>query len=149
MTREDFLELVEMIRPYIRERSKRARQDIIILEKRLAMTLHYLKDQGSVVITANVFGCSISSTRNAVKEVYGIISKNIASCIIKYPSSKAEVEKANREFLQKFGFPRVLGCIDGTYIPISEPHENPHDYFSDKMKYTINVQAIGDCNGGC
>ena len=111
------------------------------------MTLHYLRDQGSIIMTANVFGCSISSTCNAVKEVCRILSKNIASCMIKYPSSKAEVKKANREFLQKFGFPRVLGCIDGTHIPISEPHENPHDYFLYKMKYTINVQAICDCNG--
>ena len=111
------------------------------------MTLHYLKNHGSIAITSNVFGYSISSTCNTVKEVYRIISKNIASCMIKYPTSKAEVQKANREFLQKFGFPRVLGCIDGTHIPISEPHENPHDYFSYKMKYTINVQATGDCNG--
>ena len=57
------------------------------------------------------------------------------------------VEKANREFLQKFGFQRVLGCIDETHIPISEPHENHYDYFSYKMKYPINVQAICDCNG--
>ena len=49
--------------------------------------------------------------------------------------------------MQKFGFHRVLGCIDGTHIPISEPHENPHDYFSHNMKYTINVQTTGDCNG--
>ena len=144
---EDILELVEMIRPYARERSKRARQDIIALEKRVAMTLHYLKDQGSIVMTANVFAYSISSTCNAVKEVCRILSKNVAPRMIKYPSSKAQVEKANREFLQKFGFPRVLGCIDGTHIPISQPHENPHDYFSYKMKYTINVQAICDCNG--
>ena len=143
MTREDFLELVEMIRPYTRERSKRARQDIITLEKKVAMTLHYLKDQGSIVITANVFGCSISSTCNAVKEVCRILSKKIVSCMIKYPSSKAEVEKANRKFLQKCGFPMVLGI----HIPISEPHENPHDYFSYKIKYTINAQATGDCNG--
>lgn len=32
--REDFLELVEMIRLYARESSKRARQDIITLEKK-------------------------------------------------------------------------------------------------------------------
>ena len=145
--REDFLELVEMIRPYPSERSKRARQDVITLEKGVAMTLHYLKDQGSIVMTANVFGCSISSTCNAVKEVCCILSKNVAPRMIKYPSSKAEVEKANREFLQKFGFPRVLGCIDGTHIPISEPRENLHDYFSYKMKYIIKVQAICDFNG--
>ena len=147
MTHEDFLELVEMIRPYTRQRSKRARQDIVTLEKSVAMTLHYVKDQGSIVVTPNVFGYSISSTCNAVKEVCRILSKNIASCMIKYPSSKAEVKKANREFLQKFGFPRVLGCIDGTHIPISEPHENPYDYFSYKMKYTINFKALGDSNG--
>ena len=67
--------------------------------------------------------------------------------MIKYPSSKAKVEKANREFLQKFGFPMVLGYIDGTHIHISEPHKNHYDYFSYKMKFTINVQAISDCNG--
>ena len=147
MTREDFLELVEMIRPYTRERSKRAWQDIITLENRVAMTLHYLKDQGSIVINANVFGYSISCTCNNVEEVCRILSKNIASCLIKNSSSKAEVKKANRDFLQKFGSLRVLGCINGTHIPISEPHENPHDNFSYKMKYTINVQAVGDCNG--
>ena len=75
---EDFLELVEMIRPYARERLKRARKDIIILEKKVAMTLSYLKYQGSVVRAANVFGYSISSACNAVKEVYLILSENIA-----------------------------------------------------------------------
>ena len=99
--REDSLELVEMMRLYARERSKRARQDIITLEKRVAMTLHYLKDQGSIIMTVNVFVCSISSTCSAVNEVCRILSKNIAPCMIKYLSSKAKVEKTNREFLQK------------------------------------------------
>ena len=67
--------------------------------------------------------------------------------MIKDPSSKAKVKKTNREFLQKIGFPRVLGSIDGTHIHISQPHENHYDYFSYKMKFTINVQAISDCNG--
>ena len=135
-----------MIRPYARERQKRARQDIITPEKRVVMTLHYLKDHRSIVMTINVFGCSISSTCYAEKELCLILSKNIAPCLIKYSSSKVEVEKANREFLQKFGFPGVLGCVDGTRIPTFELHENPRDYFSYKMKYIINVQGICDCN---
>lgn len=32
---------------------------------------------------------------------------------------------------------------DGTHIPIVQPSKNPHDYFSYKLKYTLNVQ------GGC
>ena len=59
----------------------------------------------------------------------------------KYPLSKAEVEKGNQEFLQKFQFPRVLACMDEMRIPISEPHENPHDGFSYKIKYTIKMES--------
>ena len=44
----------------------------------------------------------------------------------------------------KYGFPHAFRCMDGTYIPITQPSENPHDYFSYKMKYTLNVQAV--CN---
>ena len=47
----------------------------------------------------------------------------------------------------KYGFPQVLGCVDGTHIAITQPTENPHDYFSYKQKYTLNVQAICDWRG--
>ena len=82
------------------------------LGKKVAMTLNNLEDQESKVMTVNIFSCSISSTCNAVKEVCHTLSKNIAPCLIRYPSNKAEVEKANREFLQKFGFSRVLRRVD-------------------------------------
>ena len=52
--------------------------------------------------------------------------------------------KASSQFLEKFGFPQVIGCVDGTHIPIKQPTENSHDYFSYKMTYSINCQAI--CN---
>lgn len=47
----------------------------------------------------------------------------------------------------KFGFPQAFACIDGTHIPIKQPTENAHDFFSYKMKYTINVQGVCDCRG--
>ena len=40
--------------------------------------------------------------------------------------------------------PNVIGCsMSSTHIPVSEQDENRHK----KMKYTINVQTICDCNG--
>ena len=50
-------------------------------------------------------------------------------------------------FLQKFGFPQVIGVIDGTHIPIQQPVANKHDYFCYKQFYSINCQAICDANG--
>ena len=76
-----------------------------------------------------------------------ILSENIGSKIVKFPVSKHEVAEATGHFLQKFGFPQVIGCIDGTHIPIKQPSENSHDYFPYKMCYTITCQAICDAYG--
>ena len=38
-------------------------------------------------------------------------------------------------------------CIDGIHIPIKQPSENSHDYFSYKVCYKINCQAICDAFG--
>ena len=47
----------------------------------------------------------------------------------------------------KYDFPQAFGCVDGTHIPIAQPSENPHDYFSYKLKYTLNVQGVCDWKG--
>ena len=47
----------------------------------------------------------------------------------------------------KYGFPQAFGCVDGTHIAINQPTENPHDYFSYKQKYTLNVPAVCDWRG--
>ena len=41
----------------------------------------------------------------------------------------------------------VVGAVDGTHIPIMQPYPNSKDYYSYKMKYTINVQGVCDYNG--
>ena len=73
-----------------------------------------------------------------------ILKKNIGPELIKFPETKEEVSTEISAFLQRFGFPQVIGCIDGTHIPIKQPVENAHDYFSYKQTYSINCQAI--CN---
>ena len=101
------------------------------------MTRNYIGKKGSNDVTLSQ-GPGLSSNDckyiwllhficNAEKEVCCILSKNIALCLIKYPLNRAEVKKANREFLQKFELPMVLGCVDGKHIPISEPHKNAYD----------------------
>ena len=77
-----------------------------------------------------------------VNEVCNTITNYLGPIFIKYPVTKGEVQSAIDGFLQKFDFPQVIGCIDGTHIPNQQPNENAHDYFSYNMKYTINCQAI-------
>ncbi|KAI7799399.1 putative nuclease HARBI1 [Triplophysa rosa] len=55
---------------------------------------------------------------------------------------------ALKHFLQVFvkfpGFPNVIGCIDGTHIPIIAPSQNEADYVNRKSIQSINVQIICD-----
>ena len=41
----------------------------------------------------------------------------------------------------------VLSAVDGTHIPIMQPYVNSQDYYSYKMKYTLNVQSVCDYSG--
>ena len=100
-----------------------------------------------MTMTANVFGIVRCTVGQVIKEICAIITSNLGPEVIKFPTEKDEVLKATSEFLNPFGFPQIIGCVDGTPIPIKAPEENVHDYYSYKMFYSINCQAICDTFG--
>ena len=147
MSKDDFIELVETIRPYRPEKSNQVRTDVISLEKRVAITLYYLKDQGSMRLTANAFGIARCTVGQGVYEICVIITNHLGPSLIRFPTEKEEVLSSTSQFLNRFGFPQVIGCVDGTHIPIKQPSENARDYYSYKMCYSLNVQRICDAFG--
>ena len=147
MSREDFYELVGLIRPYASDGSRKVRNDSLNLETRVAIALYFLKDQGSCRMTANTFSCAISTVSKVLKEICSIISQKLGPMFIVFLSTKNEVKEAASRFEAKFGFPQAIGCIDGAHMPIKQPTENARDYFCYKMKYSINCQAICDEKG--
>ena len=58
-----------MIRPCAKERSTKVRNDVITLIKRIAITLHYLKDLGSLRVTVNLFGIAKYTANVVVYEI--------------------------------------------------------------------------------
>uniref|UniRef100_A0AAX7U936 DDE Tnp4 domain-containing protein n=1 Tax=Astatotilapia calliptera TaxID=8154 RepID=A0AAX7U936_ASTCA len=46
--------------------------------------------------------------------------------------------------VEKLRFPGVIGCTDGTHIPIIAPSVNEGDYVNRKSFHSINVQIICD-----
>ena len=144
MLKGDFEDLVALIRPFYKEKSSKVCNDVISLEKRIAITLYYLKDQGSMTITANTFGVARCSVGKVLHEICKIITEDLGLQLIKFPVEEEEVTDTTAQFLNRFGFPQVIGCIDGTHIPVKQPSGNAHDYMSYKLFYSINCQAI--CN---
>lgn len=64
MTRAVFMSMADELRYFMEPRDDCPRAgDVSSVEKQLAMTLYYLKDQGSLRMTANAFGmvtCTLS-----------------------------------------------------------------------------------------
>ena len=60
------------------------------------------------------------------------------------PRNRTERELTKRNFYEIANFPGVLGCVDGTHIPIIAPPENEYMYVNRKNFHSINVQVICD-----
>ncbi|XP_030253201.1 putative nuclease HARBI1 [Sparus aurata] len=69
--------------------------------------------------------------------------KCLLPMMVVFPGHKP-VGNINEEFHRIAGFPNVIGCIDGTQIPITAPKENEGDYVNRKSFHSINVQIICD-----
>ena len=98
-------------------------------------------------MTANSFGIARCTVGRVVEEICTLISENIGPSFIVFPFEKNDVLNATSCFLQKFGFPQVIGCVDETQVLSKQPSENASDYFSCKLCYKLNCQAICDAYG--
>ncbi|XP_050339465.1 putative nuclease HARBI1 [Bactrocera neohumeralis] len=66
--------------------------------------------------------------------------------VIKFPKTAAKQKQISEEFsiLRFNSFPFVLGCVDGTHVPISQPIKDEISYRNRKGTYSILAQAIVD-----
>ena len=94
MTRNNFLELHSLIEPFFCERSDAVRKDTLSLSKRVALTLYYLKDQGSCSMIFNAFDYSKSAVSLCVNEVCNIITNYLGPKLIKYSVTQGEIQPA-------------------------------------------------------
>ena len=136
--------LADELRPFISPDPSAPRMGLGV-EKKLAITLHYLKDTGSITVTANAFGVSGSTVSSTIRTVCIAITTYLGPRYLKIPTGDS-LNSTVKSFEEKFGFPYVLGVVDGT-IPMNKSTEDSQSYFSYKMKYTLNVQGVCDSMG--
>ena len=142
MPREQFEALADELSPCISPDPSSARMGLSV-EKELGITLHLLKDTGSITVTASAFGVSAPTVSKRIRSVCNAVNTNLGPRYLKLPSSIKQ-----STYLRKwFGFPQVLGAVDGRDIAINKPTEDTQSYFSYKIKYILYVQAVCDAKG--
>ncbi|CAG4992876.1 unnamed protein product [Colias eurytheme] len=81
----------------------------------------------------------------SINEVTKALNK-IYHKYIKWPTQCDERNIIKAKFYQKFKFPGVLGCIDGTHVAILRPHIHEERYYNRKGFHSLNVMIICDAD---
>ena len=68
MDREVFMKLADKLALYLRPGRSPRGLDVLLIEKQLALTLYFLKDQGSLMMKANTFGIAVSTVSVIVRK---------------------------------------------------------------------------------
>ena len=147
MYRPEFEELCNELRLYILPDPRSPSSRALSVEKKVVITLYYIKDTGSLWMTTNTFGVHQSTVSKVVDEVCKTIADKLGPRYIYLPKTVEDMLKKVSEFELKFGMIQAFGCIDGTHIPIKTPVTRPDDYFCYKQYYSLNVQGICDYRG--
>ena len=62
------------------------------------------------------------------------------------PTTRERCQIISQGFFNIGGFPNIIGCVDGSLIPIIRPVENEHIYVSRKGFHAINAMVVCNAN---
>ena len=92
------------------------------------------------------FGIGVSTVCETVHCTCHVIAEHLLHKYVKLPTEEG-LRNTVEEFETLWGFPQVIGAIDGSHIPILKPTESPSDYFCRKGFYSILIQGMVDSRG--
>ncbi|XP_046576476.1 putative nuclease HARBI1 [Haliotis rubra] len=112
-------------------------------ETQVLLTLRYLGKGGYLSEIGDLHGVSEASVSRAFHDTVRAFNSHLKN--ISFPWTREEQERIKLGFCSIGGFPKVLGAVDGTLIPIKRPPANEEMAFVCRKGYhAINVQGVCD-----
>ena len=137
--------IVELVAAEITPNSNRNHS--VSAEMQVLVTLRFLASGSFLQVIGDTFlGFDKSTVSRVVRRVTQALAAKLGD-FIRFPSTRAERDEIKQGLFRVGGFPCAIGCIDGTHVRITAPHENEPDYVNRKGYHSINVQAICDHRG--
>jgi hypothetical protein len=113
---------------------------VFSIQKRVAVTLHFLCNEGSYYLSGAVFGISKTMAHTYVDEVIKVLNLYFIDTIT-LPKTKSQMQKVISGFENICGVPNVVGAVDGTLIPIHR-FADFEGWYCRKGFPAFNVQVV-------
>ncbi|XP_042247189.1 putative nuclease HARBI1 [Thunnus maccoyii] len=128
----------QTIRPYICNITNRGHA--LTSQQILCIALRFFANGSFLYNVRDAEHLSKATVCRAVRKVC-LALKRLLPIFVIFPGHKP-VRAIKEEFHRIAGFPCVIGCIDGTHIPIKAPSHNEANYVNRKSIHSINVQSL-------
>ncbi|KAK3715217.1 hypothetical protein QZH41_018323 [Actinostola sp. cb2023] len=138
LSREMIFRLIDEVKDKLEPPTKRSHA--VPTQLQVLVALRYYAKGGFLSEVGDIHGVSRSSASRAIHRVTNALYEVHKDELI-YP---ANVDDIKSGFYGIAGMPNVVGCIDGTLIPIQAPSIDEHVFVCRKGLHAINVQAVVD-----
>ncbi|XP_026279689.1 uncharacterized protein LOC113207370 [Frankliniella occidentalis] len=120
----------------------RIRRQGLPISYALMYTLWSLANPDTFRSTGVTFGKGRGSIHNQYRTIIEVL-RELRGRYIKWPSNR-EMARTARIFEDRYGYPQVVGCIDGCHIPIMKPSEQPQQFLNRHHQYSLLLQGVCD-----
>ncbi|XP_012543265.1 putative nuclease HARBI1 [Monomorium pharaonis] len=111
-------------------------------EEQLLIAIWFMSTPNSYRCVSDRFDFGTATAWRSVQKVVNALYKKVAT-FIRWPTLE-ESARSMESIKRKYGFPNVIGAIDGTHIKIISPRDNSDSYINRKGFHSIQLQII--CN---
>ncbi|XP_046560559.1 putative nuclease HARBI1 [Haliotis rubra] len=145
MPRHALFMLINKVQPHIMPDTKRSHA--LSPETKVLTTLRFLGKGEFFVELGDLNGISKSSVSRLLRPTIQGICDALNN--ISIDQTRGSIIRTKSDFFKLAGFPKVIGAIDGTLIPIAKPPADEEAAFvCRKGFHAINVQAVCDASLG-
>lgn len=141
--RHEIISLCEELHPHIGRQSRRSHA--IPTHTQVLMTLRFLVSGTFQSVIGDSTGVTQASVSRVIEQVTNVLH-NKAVAEVKMPTNIFDINRTVQAFHRISAFPRVIGAIDGTHIPIKAPTENEHIFVNRKGFHSLNLQVVANAD---
>ncbi|XP_025161762.1 protein ALP1-like [Harpegnathos saltator] len=113
------------------------------LQKKVLLTIWLLSRPVTFLAAGDRFNILISSAHHIFKEIVDVLV-DLMPVYIQWPNHIYKNTYVDIFEQKSFGFPGVIGAVDGCHIPCKQLKNNAHDYYNRKSFHSIILQSICD-----